>query len=103
MPTHRPPLHPGDILLEEFMKPDGLTPTELAHRLGVSRQTLRAILQGNRGIQWPLAFRLSRLFGTSPELWLNGQLQWDVWQALHRGERRQVWETIEPLAEVNSR
>jgi antitoxin HigA-1 len=101
MPTHRPPLHPGEILLEEFMKPYGLTQIELAHRLGISRQTLSAVLHGKRGIQWPLAFRLSRLFGTSPELWLNGQLQWDVWQALHGGEIRRFWEEIEPLDRIS--
>jgi addiction module HigA family antidote len=100
MSTHRPPLHPGEILLEEFIKPYGLTQTELAQRLGVSRQTLSAILHGKSSIQLSLAFRLSRLFGTSPELWLNGQLQWDIWQALHSGEARKFWKEIKPLAGV---
>lgn len=100
MSTHRPPLHPGEILLEEFVKPHGLTQSELAQRLGVSRQTLSAILHGKSGIQLPLAFRLSRLFGTSPELWLNGQLQWDIWQALYSGETRKFWKEVKPLAGV---
>ena len=97
MPTNRSPIHPGEILLEEFMKPYGMTQTEIAKRIGVSRKHISEIVNGRKGISTDIALRLSRLFGTSPELWLNGQLAWDVWHAI-RGESACMLEAIEPVA-----
>jgi addiction module HigA family antidote len=97
MPTNRPPIHPGEILLEEFMKPYGMTQTEIARRIGVSRKHISEVVNGRKGISTDMALRLSRLFGTSPELWLNGQIAWDVWNAM-RGENACKFETIEPVA-----
>jgi len=97
MPTNRPPIHPGEILLEEFMKPYDMTQTEIAKRIGVSRKHISEIVNGRKGISTDIALRLSRLFGTSPELWLNGQLTWDVWHAI-RGESACKLEAIEPVA-----
>ena len=97
MPTNRPPIHPGEILLEEFMKPYGMTQTEIAKRIGVSRKHISELVNGRKGISTDIALRLSRLFGTSPELWLNGQLAWDVWHAIH-GESACKLEAIEPVA-----
>jgi addiction module HigA family antidote len=97
MPTNRPPIHPGEILLEEFMKPYGMTQTNIAKRIGVSRKHISEIVNGRKGISTDIALRLSRLFGTSPDLWLNGQLAWDVWHAI-RGESSCKLEAIEPVA-----
>jgi len=97
MPTNRPPIHPGEILLEEFMKPYGMTQTEIARRIGVSRKHISEVVNGRKGISTDMALRLSRLFGTSLELWLNGQLAWDVWHAI-RGENACKFEVIEPVA-----
>jgi addiction module HigA family antidote len=84
IPTDRPPIHPGEILKEEFMKPFGMTQTEIARRIGVSRKHISEVVNGRKGISTDMALRLSRLFGTSPELWLNGQMAWDVWHAMRK-------------------
>ncbi len=97
IPTNRPPVHPGEILLEEFMKPYSMTQTEIAQRIGVSRKYISEIINGRKGISTDMALRLSRLFGTSPELWLNGQIAWDVWHAM-QGETAYKLEAIEPMA-----
>jgi len=96
-PTNRPPIHPGEILLEEFMKPYSMTQTEIAQRIGVSRKHISEVVNSRKGISTDMALRLSKLFGTSPELWLNGQIAWDVWHAM-RGERAIKLEKIEPVA-----
>ncbi len=71
--------------------------TEIARRIGVSRKHISEIVNGRKGISTDIALRLSRLFGTSPELWLNGQIAWDVWYAM-RGENAYKLEAIEPVA-----
>jgi len=96
IPTNRPPIHPGEILREEFMKPYGMTQTEIARRIGVSRKHISEIVNGRKGISTDMALRLSRLFGTSPELWLNGQMAWDVWHAM-REENAYKLQAIEPV------
>ena len=96
IPTNRPPIHPGEILMEEFMKPYGITQTEIARRIGVSRKHISEIVNGKKGISTDMALRLSRLFGTSPELWLNGQIAWDVWHAM-REENAYKLQAIEPV------
>ncbi len=95
-PTNRPPIHPGEMLLEEFMKPYGMTQTEIAQRIGVSRKHISEVVNSRKGISTDVALRLSKLFGTSPELWLNGQIAWDVWHAM-RGASAIKLETIEPV------
>ncbi len=86
MLMHNPP-HPGEILKELCLKPLGLTVTEAAKALGVSRKTLSSILNGRAGISPEMAIRLSIAFDTTAESWLNQQVQYDLWQAeQHRGE-----------------
>ncbi len=97
MPINRAPIHPGEILLEEFMKPYGMTQTEIARRISVSRKHISELVNQRKGISTDIALRLSRLFGTSPELWLNGQIAWDVWHAV-RGEAASKLKSIEPVA-----
>lgn len=88
MLMHDPP-HPGEILKKLCLEPLGLTVTEAAKALGVSRKSLSSILNGRSGISPEMAIRLSIAFDTSAESWLNQQVQYDLWQAeKHRGELR---------------
>jgi antitoxin HigA-1 len=75
------PTHPGEMLREDFMPAFQLTTSSLAEALGVSRQTVNEILRERRGLTPAMALRLSRLFGTTPEFWLNAQRALDLWQA----------------------
>ena len=74
------PPHPGEVLRDLFI-PIGLTVAEAARRLGVSRQALSAILNGRAGVSAEMALRLSKALGTSPDVWLGMQMQYDLWQA----------------------
>ena len=74
-----PPTHPGAMLREDFMPDYGLTVSTLAESLGVSRQTVNELLRERRALSPSLALRLSRLFGNSPEFWLNAQRAVDLW------------------------
>lgn len=78
MKMHNPP-HPGEILKELCLEPLGVSVTRAAEALGVSRKTLSSILNGRAGISPEMAIRLSKAFGTSPESWLNQQMQYDLW------------------------
>lgn len=83
LPTHRSPLHPGEILQEEFMQPYHLTQSSLAEAIHLPVEHITEIIHGQKPVTPDIALRLARLFNTSPELWLNGQMQWDIWQILH--------------------
>lgn len=80
MKMHHPP-HPGEVLRELCLKPLGLTVTDAARALAVSRKTLSAILNGRAGISPDMAVRLSLAFDTSAESWMNQQVQYDLWHA----------------------
>lgn len=77
----RRPVHPGEILREDFMPDYKLTVSTLASALGVSRQTVNELLRERRAIRPEMALRLSKLFGNSPEFWLNLQRAVDLWEA----------------------
>ena len=77
----RRPTHPGEVLREDFLPDYGLTVVGLAEALGVSRQTVNELLRERRAVSTEMALRLSRLFGNSPELWLNLQRAVDLWDA----------------------
>jgi addiction module HigA family antidote len=86
MLMHSPP-HPGEIIKALCIEPLGLSVTEAAKGLGVSRKTLLSIINGKSGIRPEMAVRLSIAFNTSSESWLNQQTQYDLWQAeQQRGE-----------------
>ena len=80
MKMHNPP-HPGEVLRALCLDPLGLTVTEAARALRVSRKTLSSILNGRAGISPEMAVRLSLAFDTSAESWLNQQVQYDLWRA----------------------
>ena len=81
------PTHPGEMLKEDFMPDFGLTATSMATALGVSRQTINEILRERRAITPSMALRLSRLFGNSPEFWLNAQHAFDLWSSEQRFQK----------------
>lgn len=78
IPTHREPTHPGEMLLEEFLKPMGLSQKDLAKGIHVPYQRVNELVRGRRGVTPSTALRLARFFGMSPEFWLNLQLRWDL-------------------------
>ena len=97
LPTHRPPTHPGEMLREEFLKPLEMTQTELAERIGVSYVRVNELVNEKCGVTPDTALRLSRLLNTTPEFWLNGQQNWDLWHAMQRPQAKEI-ERIEPVS-----
>ncbi len=91
IPENRIPTHPGEILLEEYLRPLGLTQVALAQHLGVPTQRINEIIRGKRGITPETAWLLSQAFRTTPQFWLNLQSQYDL--ALSRPRQE-----IEPFA-----
>ena len=89
MKMHKPP-HPGEVLRDLCLTPLRLTVTDAARALGVSRKTLSSILNGRSGISAEMAVRLSIAFATTPESWLNQQLQYDLWQAERNRKKLRV-------------
>jgi len=77
----RPPTHPGEMLLEEFLKPAELTQVEAARRMGVPLNRLNEVIRGKRGVTADTALRLAKLLNTSAEMWLGLQNDWDLWHA----------------------
>jgi addiction module HigA family antidote len=94
-PMKRRPTHPGEILREDFLPDFGLTVSTLAEALCVSRQSVNELLRGRRAVSPEMALRLSRLFGNSPEFWLNAQRAVDLWDA-SRAIKKEV-ARIKPL------
>jgi addiction module HigA family antidote len=80
-PMKRRPTHPGEMLREDFLPEFALTVSGLAESVGVSRQSVNELLRGRRAVSPEMALRLSRLFGNSPEFWLNAQRAVDLWDA----------------------
>ena len=77
----RPYTHPGEILLEEFVKPYGLTQKKMCEYLGVGIKTISEIYNKKRGISPVMALKLAKLFGTTPEFWMNAQSAYDLYMA----------------------
>jgi antitoxin HigA-1 len=94
IPKHREPTHPGEMLLEEFLRPMGLTQRELAEAINVPYQRLNEIVNGRRGISPSTSLRLGKFFGTSAGFWLNLQVRWDLYHA--QQAERDVIEKIQP-------
>jgi addiction module HigA family antidote len=81
------PVHPGEILLEEFLKPLGLSQTEFAKKIGVHSRTVYDIVKGKRKISPEMAIKLSEFFKTTPQFWMNFQRDYDLWKAYKRLEK----------------
>ena len=92
----RQPTHPGCILKEDYLRPAKITVTDMAAKLGVSRKTLSKILNEKGAVTPDMALRLARAFGTTPELWINLQKNYDLWHAEHTTSD---WKRVRPLPE----
>ena len=78
------PFHPGEILMEEFLEPMGITQTAFAEKVGWTRARLNELIRGKRGVTAEAALDLADVLGTSPKLWMNLQATWDLHQAMKR-------------------
>jgi addiction module HigA family antidote len=87
VPTHSAPIPPGEILLEEFLQPLGITQVEAAKRMGIPLNRLNEVIHGKRGITADTALRLARLLGTTPQFWMNLQMTTDLYHAARKLER----------------
>jgi addiction module HigA family antidote len=81
MPKNRPPTPPGEILLEEFLKPLGMTQILLAQKMGVPVQRVNTLVNGKRGVSAETAILLADVLDTTPEFWMNLQVTFDLWHA----------------------
>lgn len=95
LPTHRRPTHPGEIFLEDFLTPLGITQKEAAERLHISYPRMNEIVKGRRAVTPDTALRFARFTGTEPAFWLNLQQRVDLWDALRSEEATDV-QDIEP-------
>lgn len=95
--TKRKPASVGEILLEEFMEPLGLTQGALAAAMGVQRKHVNELCNERRAVTVPTALILARVFGNSPEFWLNVQRRSDLWEAIHSPRERKRIERARPL------
>ena len=82
LPKNRRPIHPGEILREEYLEPLHMTQQQLADSLGITRVRINEIILGKRSITPDTAFRLSKFFNTTPDFWLNLQNNVDMWDTL---------------------
>ena len=97
LPKYRRPTHPGEVFLEDFLKPLDITQKEAAERLHISYPRMNEIINGKRTVTPETALRLGRFTGTEPEFWLNLQQAADLWDAIHSDEAEDIQE-IEPAA-----
>lgn len=96
LPTHRPPTHPGEMLLEEFLKPLGISQSAFAIQLGVSFPRLNEVINAKRGVTPDTALRLAQVTGMSADFWLGLQQDWDLWHALRSKAAEQIAQ-LKPL------
>lgn len=90
----RKPTHPGEIIKEDYLSPLSISIKDMSSKLGVSRKTLSKIINERGSITPDMALRLSRAFDTTPDLWMNLQKNYDLWQAEHSSNS---WQTVKPL------
>ena len=95
LPKNRPPIHPGEILLEEYMTPYNLTQQEMAAHLKISRKHLIDIIRSRKSVSLEIAQRLAKLFQTSIDFWIQGQMAYDLWYAMRHPSRE--LRNIKPL------
>ncbi len=96
LPINRPPTHPGEMLLEEFIKPFNITQTKLAQKLGVSYPRLNEVIKGRRSVTPDTALRLSQVLGMSADFWLGLQQDWDLWHAMNSPKAVEI-KRLQPL------
>ncbi len=90
IPKHGPPTHPGEMLLEEFLKPLGMSQAELADKIGVSYPRVNELIHGKRSLTPDTALRLEQLLGMEAQFWLNLQLAWDLYHLVHSPTAKEI-------------
>lgn len=90
LPKTRPPTHPGEMLLEEFLKPLGVPQTDFAERIGVSYVRLNAVINRRRGVTPDTALRLEKATGMDADFWLDLQMRWDLWHAMRSDAAKEI-------------
>jgi addiction module HigA family antidote len=98
LPNKIPPVHPGEVLLEEFLKPWGISQNLLAQHMGITTSRLNEVVRGRRGITGDTALRLARATNTTPEFWLNLQALYDLETA--RDELGDRLEKVTPVVKA---
>lgn len=96
--TKRQPVSVGEIINEEFLEPMGITQGQLAEAMGVSRKTVNELCMNRRAVTADTALMLAKVFGNTPDFWLNVQQRNDLWKALNNPKRRARIERAKPLA-----
>ena len=99
--TARKPVSVGEMLVEEFLTPLGLTQAALAQAMGVPRKLVNELCNNRRAVTADTALMLARVFGNSPDFWLNTQRRTDLWEALHTPTRRRRIERAKALKRVD--
>jgi len=97
--TKRQPVSVGEMITEEFMVPLGINQGQLASAMGVSRRTVNELCTGKRSITVDTALMLAKVFGNTPNFWLNLQQRNDLWTALHSPKRMKKIEQVKPIRE----
>ncbi|MBA3471911.1 MAG: HigA family addiction module antidote protein [Rubrobacter sp.] len=97
IPKDRAPTSPGEMLLEEFLKPLGMTQAELAERIRVPYVRVNELVNAKRRVTPSTALRLAKVFGTTPDFWLNGQLALDLYRTINDEKELAELEQIEPI------
>src|SRR6185369_5821027 len=100
LPTKRAPTHPGEMLLEEFLNPLGISQSAFASRLGISSPRLNEIIRAKRSVTPDTALRLAKVLGMSADFWLGLQQDWDLWHAA-RSEKAAAIARLEPLRQAS--
>ena len=95
--TKRKPASVGEILVQQFMEPTGLTQAVLANAMGVPRKHVNELCNNGRAVTAPTALILARVFGNSPEFWLNVQRRSDLWEAMHSPRERERIKRARPI------
>ena len=95
LPKNRQPTHPGEIIRYEYLDELNMTQQQLADSIGITRVRINEIVLGKRSITPDTAFRLAKLFNTTPEFWIGLQTNFDMWNTLQK--RKKEYETIKPL------
>jgi addiction module HigA family antidote len=99
VPKHREPTHPGEMLLEEFLKPMGISQQSLSRSIRVPYQRINEIVNKRRGITPATALRLGKYFGNTAAFWMNLQLRWDLYRA--QTSEAEALRKIQPLQTIS--
>jgi addiction module HigA family antidote len=99
VPTNVPPVKPGEVLVEDFLKPLGITQSDFAKRIGVTFHRLNEIVNGKRGVSTDTALRFAKALGTTPDVWLNLQRVVDLYDVTHSQAAKAI-DKIQPVGQV---